>query len=179
MNAPLWQTAAGLFIFFALLIGIFYYLYWRTHLRGRKSPFSGLHLAKGEEILYSSAEKISLFFSELPETENASIDMSKASFCKKTGRIFPNTINSFDQIDVSLNYLKAYYSSKLTPWFRLSEEDKDAILRAHDSLDGFQMGKGIKPGPLFVDKKNKTLVGWKQVPGTEMEVLVTQKIKEP
>ncbi len=177
INAVFLQTAVGLLLFSALLISTLYYLYWRTHLKGRKSPFSGQNLARGKGILYPSAEKIHLFSSQLSVPENEEIDLSKAAFCRQTNRIFPNAITVFDEINVRRDYLSKYYSSKLTPWFLLSDAFRKEIENAHSSLDGFQIGKSLKPGPLFVDKKNRTLVGWKQIPETEMEILVIQKLK--
>jgi hypothetical protein len=32
----------------------------------------------------------------------------------------------------------------------------------------------LKPGPLYVDRETKNLLGWKEVPGTEFEVLIVQ-----
>lgn len=63
-------------------------------------------------------------------------------------------------------------------------------MRAHDSLDGFQFTYSSKnpgprqiegryalssPGPLYVDLETYTLLGWKNVPGTDLEVLIVQK----
>jgi hypothetical protein len=33
----------------------------------------------------------------------------------------------------------------------------------------------LKPGPLYVDRVTKILMGWKEVPGTQFEVLIVQK----
>ena len=177
ISTPLWYMALGFIIFFSLIIGATYYLYWRTHLKGRKSPFSGKILARGEEIFYASAEKIHLFSSELSQPENAPIDLTKAVFCRETNRIFSSSINAFGEIDLTRNYLKKYYSSKLVSWFRLRESEKLKLASMHTSLEGFQVGKGLFPGPLFVDKKRSILVGWKRIPETEMEIIVIQKPK--
>ena len=34
-----------------------------------------------------------------------------------------------------------------------------------------------RPGPLYVDIETKVLLGWKVVPGTDLEVLIVQKPK--
>ena len=64
------------------------------------------------------------------------------------------------------------------------------IRRQHGSLDGFQTDHSssqsiprlvepefayLKPSPLLVDFNTATLMGWKQVPGTDFEVLIVQK----
>lgn len=175
LSTPLWYMILGFIIFFSLIIGATYYLYWWSHLKGRKSPFSGKLLARGEEIFYACAEKIYFFSSELSQPENASFDLAEAVFCRETNRIFPSSINAFGEINLIRNYLKKYYPSKLVPWFRLTDSEKVKLASMHSSLEGFQIGKSLSLGPLFVDRKRSILVGWKRIPETKMEIIVIQK----
>ena len=95
---------------------------------------------------------------------------------------------------MSLTLIGAFCKSGIlgnyVSWGSLTKESQDAIRDAHASLDGFQTSESsptpspraiepeyvyTKPGPLYVDLETKVLLGWKVVPGTELEVLIVQK----
>jgi hypothetical protein len=93
---------------------------------------------------------------------------------------------------VDWNFLQKRYPGKYVSWGSLTEDQKKEVREQHVSLEGFQtefscpepMPRAIepkyafiKPGPLYVDIDHKVLLGWKEVPGTEMEVLIVQKPK--
>lgn len=121
-------------------------------------------------------------------------DFRKASFCRETGRIFQNTINWMDIIHVDWNYLQSRFPGQFVSWGSLSRDQQAEIREAHESLEGFQIRFSskrpapinveaefalMKPGPLYVDISTKVLLGWKEVPGTELEVLIVQRPKPP
>ncbi|QLH35517.1 MAG: hypothetical protein HWD61_04665 [Parachlamydiaceae bacterium] len=85
------------------------------------------------------------------------------------------------------------YPGKYVSWGSLSDEQKEIIRLSHHSLEGFQteysssipapsqiepMYANAVPGPLYVDLDTQILLGWKQVPLTDLEVLVVQNPKE-
>ncbi len=96
----------------------------------------------------------------------------------------------FGAIKVEWDFLQKKYPGKFVSWGSLIEEQKEIIRGRHKSLDGFQTDFSspvpsprkidpeyayTKPGPLYVDIDTNVLLGWKVVPGTELEVLIVQK----
>lgn len=154
-----------------------------------KSPFSGLPLRKGGELSFFAEKKLHEFYMSLPRHFNQTPKLDKSTICTSTGRIFPNSISKFGATsnpkDIFLNYPKGDYIL----WQELSDPLKKTIIENHDSIKGFQINQlpkytkeqplnhkfaHIKPGPLFVDLKTKALLGWKEIPETNLETLVYQ-----
>lgn len=182
----------GLVLFFVLagLLGYFFYTFFSIHPRVDASPYSGMPLRKGREITYEKKDKIFQFLNTLSHYENRPFDLEKAAFCRETGRIFPNAINWSGKVSLDWGFIVKCYRGNYVSWGSLSPEKQKEIKQLHGSLEGFQLQTSsqnasprlveekialIKPGPLYVDPETNVLVGWKIVPGTELEVLVVQK----
>jgi hypothetical protein len=182
--------SALIFLSFFLLVTLFW-VGWRFTQRSHSvSPYTGTPLRRTSEISYYSAEKILKYLYDLHQYDNRIFKLSRAAFCRETGRIFQDCINWFDVILVDWNFLQSKHRGNYVSWGSLSKESQDAIREVHASLDGFQTEESsgtpsprmiepefafTKPGPLYVDPETKILLGWKMVPGTEFEVLIVQK----
>jgi len=172
-----------LLLILALIVsgGVLYFLFWMgwwvTNRTGGVSPYGGETLLKGTELSFPAIQKVHDFMSRFGAIENPAIDFLRASVCRRTGRVFPNTITIFGVISVGKNYLKKRYPGKYVEWSSLSDEQKEAVFLAHGTLEGFKIvnSDGDKPGPLYVDMTKKHVMGWQCVPDTILEVMIVQK----
>lgn len=184
-------------IFWVVFVGVLVALAWFAWFGWRMSwnqidvsPYSGMPLRYARDIGFSQSEKIYSFLFEMKQYDNRMFPLDKASFCRDTGRIFPDSVNWLGSIRVNWGFLQKKMKGQYVSWGSLTREQQQDLLRRHESLEGFQteissptaLPKGIeseyaftRPGPLYVDVSSGTLVGWKAVPGTEFEVLVIQK----
>lgn len=183
----LWMVLIASF----LALGCFTWFSWRmTWKKIDVSPYTGLPLRYARDIGYHRAEQIYRFLHDLHQYDNRLFDLKKASFCRETGRIFPESVTFFDSIRVDWNFLQKRLRGDYVSWGSLTTEQQMAIRKQHYSLEGFQTDSSssialprmvepefayAKPGPLYVDISTGTLLGWKQVPGTDFEVLIVQK----
>lgn len=184
----------GIFILVVVLVlfGVCAYGIWLSRRPSSLSPYSHLPMRRGTDLSYYSAEKVLRFLYNTHQYDNRIISLKKAAICRETGRVFPNAITWFDKIDLDWNFLQKRYPGSYVSWGSLTNEQQEIILNVHDSLEGFQtnfsspnpLPKAIeakyalaKPGPLYVDINTKVLIGWKEVPDTNLEVLIVQKPK--
>lgn len=175
------------FAFFCLL----FWIGWRISQRTQAvSPYTGVPLRRLTEVSYYSAERILRYLHDLHQYDNRIFKLSKAAFCRETGRIFQDCVTIFDTIKLDWTFLHKRYPGNWISWGSLGKDQQDAIREVHSSLEKFQTiesspnpsPRGIepeyaytKPGPLYVDLDTKVLLGWQVVPGTDFEVLIVQK----
>jgi hypothetical protein len=175
---------------FFLLILSYWYAFWYTDRSHAISPYTGLPLRRASEISYYSAEKVWRYLKESHQYDNQPINLKRAALCRETGRIFPNSVTLLDTIKVDWTFLQKRYPGNYVSWGSLNRDQQEAIRKVHDSLEGFQIEMScpepapraidpqyvyIKPGPLYVDLESQVLLGWKEIPGTGLEVLIVQK----
>jgi hypothetical protein len=191
-NEDFWVVllSAMIFLSFALLIALFWFG-WRISQRSHSvSPYTGIPLRRLTEVSYYSAEKILGYLYDLHQYDNRVFKVRNAAFCRETGRVFQECITWFDTINVDWSFLQKRYPGNYISWGSLSKEQQESIREVHQSLEGYQTEKSsptlsprliepeyayTKPGPLYVDFETKVLLGWKQVPGTDFELLIVQK----
>ncbi len=193
-NANVFLFGVLIFACFAGLIAVFYLGWWITKSQNCPSPYTGMPLRYVSEIPYSSKEKIVRFMNELKSYDNRIFDLQKASYCRDTGRIFPNSIGWFGNIEVDWRFLNKRFPGSYVSWGSLSADQQQMIRELHVTLDGFQTEESSPnplprtieqefaysvPGPLYVDLETKILLGWKEVPGSEFEVLIVQRPVKP
>lgn len=181
--------SAIILLSFFLLIGLFWFAWRITQRFHSVSPYSGVPLRRATEIPYYSAEKIMKFLYNLRQYDNRIFKLSRAAFCRETGRIFQECVTWYDVIVIDWTFLQKRYPGNYVSWGSLSKELQEAISHSHATLAGFQTDESsptpsprmiesdyafTRPGPLYVDPETKVLLGWKQVPGTEFEVLIVQ-----
>jgi len=182
---------AALIFFSFIFLAILFWFGWRLTQRVQVvSPYTGVPLRRMTEVSFFSAERIMLYLYELHQYDNRIFKLSKAAFCRETGRIFQDCVTIFDTIRIDWNFLQKRYPGNWTSWGSLSQETRDEIRKVHTSLDKFQTIESspspspraiepsycyTKPGPLYVDLDSKILLGWQVIPGTEFEVLIVQK----
>lgn len=184
--------ASGILIVFFLLAAAFV-IGWRiSRWESCPSPYSKLPLRRATNLSYFTTEKVLRYLYNLRQYDNRMFDLRQASFCRETGRIFQDSMTWYDVISVDWSFLQKRYPGRYVSWGSLTLEQQSDIRDRHNSLEGFQTAHSssrssprevemefalTKPGPLYVDIYTAVLLGWKEVPGTEMEVLIVQKPK--
>lgn len=172
------------------LIAYFVHSYWWTSHRRDVSPYTGLPLRYGKEITFATQDKVTAYLRNLKDFDNRPFEFDYSAFCRETGRIFPNCVGFTGAIKLDWTFIFKRYRGNFVSWGSLSAQQQKEIKEAHHSLAGFQTEFSstnpsprlieeslavAKPGPLYVDPQSKILMGWKKVPGTELEVLLVQK----
>ncbi|MDP1835977.1 MAG: hypothetical protein Q8K75_08635 [Chlamydiales bacterium] len=173
-----------------MMIGLLWYGYKASKRRPPNSIYGDLPLRRAAELPYESIGKVYLFLMSIHQYDNRMFNINRASVCRTTGRIFPNAEDIFGRTKLDWTFLQARYQGDYVSWGSLNEVQQNEIRRAHHSLEGFQTEYSSpepspraitpeyaleRPGPLYVDLQTKVLLGWKRVPGTELEVLIVQK----
>ncbi len=163
--------------------------WWLVNRPAGYSPYWKERLIPGENLTYEAVKKINSFILALSSMENPMIDIEKVAVCRQTGRIFPNSVSHFGNIKVRWSFIKKRYPGHYVSWGSLKDNEKGVIRAAHGTLEGFQVLESCPkplpkdiyhsyansiPGPLYVDKSSKVLVGWKCIPDSSLEVLVVQ-----
>lgn len=174
----------------AALLGLFVFNMWKQKRPPSLSPYSRLPLQSASGLPYDVAEKVLRYMYNMHQYDNRIFELRRAAICRETGRIFINALNWYNAIEVDWTFLQKRYPGQYVSWGSLTEEQQAVIIAMHEPLDGFQTSFSSpypqprfieakyalsKPGPLYVDIQTKVLLGWKIVPGTEVEVLIVQK----
>lgn len=183
-------TGVGLGAVFLLLL-LFWYLGWRwMNSSTSRSPYGGGELRRGDELSYASVLHLEKFLQSLPEEWRPIFDLNDAAVCQSTGRIFPSSLNRFGVLRVNWAFLKRFHKGALYSWGSLSPRERAFFEKAFPNLDRFQTSQSscrphpsdverkyvlLKPGPLYVDLQNQTLLGWVCVPHTDLEVLILRR----
>lgn len=194
-DALVGDSAEVLFILgIVLLLGALFSFFWAgwriTHRPGSsRSPYNKRPLRLCGELTYPAAEKLQLYVLT-QGFDNLHFNVNRAAVCRETGRIFSNVVTPSKTIIVGKSFLKKYWKGSLVSWGSLTAEQKVYVRLQHHDLEGFQIEFSCpkprpeeidppyiatKPGPLYVDLRSNVLVGWKCVPGTDLEVIVVQK----
>ena len=164
---------------------------WWMQNRGRTlSPYTGLPLRKTTELSYSSLAKVHNYLTSYLQYDNRMFIIRRASYCRDTGRIFPDSVTWFGEIKMNWGFLRKRYPGNWISWGSLNKDQQDAVRAFHETLADFQTEFSCpepapryiddkfvysKPGPLYVDLDSKTLLGWKSIPDSDLEVLIVQK----
>ncbi|MDB6081354.1 MAG: conserved putative rane protein [Chlamydiia bacterium] len=188
------QAIALLFFSLIFIIGLLgallWYGRWISKTRGALSPYTKQPMMLGTDMPISIGRQVEEYMKSLKQPENPPFDYTKASICRDTGRIFPNTVRRGEIIHLNWNFLQERYPGSWISWGSLPDMQRGVIKLCHRSLAGFQTEVSSpnpqpesinahyamqKPGPLYVYAAKKVLLGWKVVPGTYFEVLIVQK----
>jgi len=175
-------------------VGLLFYAYI-DHLRKKtelKSPYTAAPLFSASLLPFESKKKIVRYLQRNGRFHNRPFLFSKAFVCRQTGRVFSDCANWLGIPHLNWSFIQKRCPGVFVSWGSLSEEQKSYIYSLHESLEGFQtvyssrnplpknVGKEFvlqKPGPLYVDLGSGVLIGWQQIPETELEVLIVQKPK--
>lgn len=173
-----------------ILIALFWFGWWVRNRLPSVSPYTGSPLRRAADLSFSSREKVINFLKRLNQFDNSPFDFWKAAFCRDTGRIFQDCIDWTGSIVVDWTFLDKRHPGNYISWGALADDQKRDILESHGSLEGFQtevsspqispraiepIYTNTKPGPLYVDLHTKTVLGWVEIPETDLEVLIVQK----
>ncbi len=178
---------------FLLVIGVMMFLLWigwfSSKKRGSQSPYSKQPMSLGVDIAPSIRRFVDEFMLSHPQPENEPFEFDTAAICQETGRIFPNAVFRGQFVRLGWDFLERRYPGRYVSWGSLDEQEQATLRMLHESLAGYQTEMSCpralpsevdsyygltKPGPLYVDRVKKVLLGWKEVPGTEFEVLIVQ-----
>lgn len=178
----------------AFMLGMLAIAWWSSRPpRKIKSPYSDLPMRTIDDLSYDSIGKMYLYLTDLHEFDNRMIPLGNLLICRETGRIFPNAKDWLGRPRLDWGFLNRRYKGHYVSWGSLTLSQKEAILEAHGSLDGFQTAFSCpiaapsaitrpyalaKPGPLYVDLETYVVIGWKELPRTELELLIVQKPQE-
>ena len=183
MYSNLWYFLLSFFTLGMIIGGIALILFflggwWLFNRTGSKSPFTNGEMRKGIDVSYSAVQKIYAFISNFDPILNPRFDIKKAVICKQTGRIFPKSVNSFGVICIPKYYIKHYAKGSWLEWSELTQEQQlDYKHRGTHLLKGYIMRKHNQPGLLYVNLEHRLLMGWQQVPGTDFELLIKNKVE--
>jgi hypothetical protein len=193
---PEGTTSGVLFLSFVILltfIGLFFVFWagwWISHRYQGVSPYTGQPLRRATDLSYFAAEKVLHYLYDFKQYDNRVFKLSRAAYCRETGRIFQDCVSWLDTVNVDWNFIQKRYPGDYVSWGSLTEDQQRDIREVHETLEFFQIRQSsknssprmvepeyvfLKPGPLYVNVHNKVLVGWQVVPDTELEVLVVQK----
>jgi hypothetical protein len=198
MSAPIEQQgveAIGVIIAsLVAILGLLSFLLWfgwkKEKVRGSVCPYCRETMSLGIDVARSISCMVDAFMQEQPQPDNPKIDFMTAAYCPTSGRIFPNCVGPHEQILLSWDFLNKRYKGTYVSWGSLSEEERGVLKLLHGSLEGYQTETSSKrlrpedveeeftslaPGPLYVDRKERVVIGWKKVPGTHFEVLIVQR----
>ncbi len=190
-NAVLfWQIMGA---FFALVMGtlliVFVNYLLSKKFKGAVCPYTGEPVRPCQHLEFSLREKAYEWFNQHEAYRNQRIDFRRAAYCRRTGRIFPDCIKFWGGIFLDWTFLRKRCPGTWVSWGSLSLAQKRAIQEAQGSLEGYQTEYSsqrpaprmiekeyiyLTPGPLYVDLATKVVMGWKVVPGTDLEVLIVQ-----
>ena len=167
--------------------------WWLFNAREAKSPYLGGKGIFGHELSFPAIEKVHQFLSAHHDVNNPIFDLNNACVCKTTGRIFPDTLGFAGAKSVGWSFISRMYPGAYVSWGSLSPQERDRLYSESPELfEGYQIHdssaeekpkkaseyhQALKPGPLYIDRDSKVLVGWKCVPETVLEVLVVQDLK--
>jgi hypothetical protein len=172
------------------MMGLLWFGWWVSHKKGSSSPYSKLPMTLGIDIAGSMRRHVEDFLLSHPQPDNPPIDFETAAICSETGRIFPNSAVRGNFVRLDWTFLQKRFPGRYVSWGSLSEVEQGTIRLCHEFLTGYQTENScpvpmpqqidshtasIKPGPLYVDRHTKILLGWKEVPETNLEVLIVQK----
>lgn len=173
-----------------MLGALVFFSWWWPRRPGALSPYTRRPLKFGTDVASSVRIYVQEFILSHSQPENPFFDFALCSICPVTGRIFPDTVTKRGRVHVDWTFLQKRYPGRYVSWGSLSELQRATLRLCHPSMLGFQMEHScprplpsdidafhavMRPGPLYVDLNTKILLGWKEVPGTNFEVLIVQK----
>lgn len=186
------EVVLGMLLIIIFFMGMFMYICWMlTRVpTAVLSPYTGMPLQRAKFLPYATKKKVALYLYKLHQYDNRPFIFKKAAYCRDMGRIYTDCVNWRNKIELDWSFLQKRYPGKWISWGSLSDPLKEKIRNKHESLDGFQTAHSskkpsprqvephfayTKPGPLYVDLDTCILLGWKEVPDSQMEVLIVQK----
>ncbi len=173
----------------AAMMGLLWFGWWVSRKHGSVSPYSKKPMTLGIDIVPSIRTYVNDFILSHSQPENNPIDFDHAAICPETGRVFPNSVVRGSFVRLDWTFLQKFYPGKYVSWGSLNELEQATIRLCHEDMVGYQTETSCpmslpqeiddhfahtSPGPLYVDRARKILLGWKEVPGTEFEVLIIQ-----
>lgn len=181
---------ASFLLVIAAMMGLLWFGWWASQKRGSLCLYTKKPMTLGIDVAASVRGFVNDFLLSHPQPENSPIDFDTAAISPETGRIFPHAAFKGSFVRLGWDFLSKHYPGRYVSWGSLGELEQATIRLCHgESLAGYQTEVSsprplpqeidshyalTRPGPLYVDRTTKILIGWKEVPGTEFEVLIVQ-----
>lgn len=175
----------------ALILLLFLFLGFRREVvKGKRCPYCGAILQFGSDVANSIQQHVNAYVHAFSEEDNPEIDFSKAAICPTSGYIFQECVVRNNRVTLDWSFLSKRLKGSFISWGALPEEEKGIFRLLHLSMEGYQTEKSsptiqpdrveeeyarLIPGPLYVDRNTKILMGWVRVPGTNFQVLIIRR----
>lgn len=185
----LYMTLIGILIFMGILMWVGYKL-TTSKVKFPLSPYTQTPLRRLDSLHFITLAKVMQYLVTMEDFDNRVFKIKRASYCRETGRIFPDSVNWIGKIHVDWTFLQQRMPGTWVSWGSLPHDRRQELMDKHGSLQGFQTEfssehprpqdfepeyNEIKPGPLYVNLENDWVMGWKVIPDTELETLVVKK----
>lgn len=182
--------ALALVLAVSAVTAVAWFQWWLERRPMPPCPYTGKPLRRAEDLGYFYRLQVLRFLSYHRSAFNPLMRFDKACFCRDTGRLFPDTIAWWGGAKLDWSFISKRFPGTYVSWGSLTNKQQEIVRQAHTSIEGFQTafssGKSApsaveeeyaytKPGPLYVNIETYSLVGWKCVPETELEVLIVQQ----
>jgi len=163
---------------------------WPLKRRVPTSPYSKMPMRRANTLRFTTQHIVKRYLKEMEDFDNRQFDLNRAAVCRETGRIFPRVVNWAGKIHLDWTFLQKRMPGSWVSYGSLPDDRRQDLWDKHGTLEGFQTEfssvnplpqdveeeySSIKPGPLYVNLENNVVMGWKIVPGTEVEVLVVKR----
>ncbi|MCE5295055.1 MAG: hypothetical protein LLF94_10660 [Chlamydiales bacterium] len=173
----------------AAMCGLLWFGWWVSKKKGSLCPYTKKPMSLGIDIVPSVRKYVNEFLESHPQPENKPIEFEHAAISPDTGRIFADVVMRGTFVRLDWSFLSKRFPGRWVSWGSLDEMEQATIRLCHESMAGYQTESSCPrrlpqeidihyglsiPGPLYVDRNTKNLLGWKTVPGTEFEVLIVQ-----
>jgi len=175
-----------------VLMGLIVFLgtLWPLKPKQPTSPYSNMPMRRANTLRYTTQHIVKRYLKEMEDYDNRQFNLNRAAVCRETGRIFPDAVSITGKIHVDWTFLQKRMPGSWVSYGSLPDDRRQDLWDRHGTLEGFQTEfssvnplpqdseeeyNAIKPGPLYVNLENNIVMGWKIVPGTEVEVLVVKR----
>ena len=188
------RSVIGLFVLALILMLLFMAFvvwigWWVSSRKGSVSLYAHEPMTLGMDLAFSAVQGVEQYLQSYHQSVNPPIDLMRAAVCRKTGRIFPACVNWLGYIRLKWSFLNQRHPGRWISWGSLTPSQMAQVRERHGPIEGFQIEESsnrakpneiethfaeVKPGPLYVDLETMTLLGWKSVPDTTLEVMIVQ-----
>lgn len=147
-------------------------------------------LRKVNTLHYQTLYKLDQFMEAIKNYDNRPFKLRKAAFNRELGRIYPDCINWRGKIVLDWSFLNKKMPGIWVSWGSLPPDRQREIREKHTTLEAYQTEHSspmtrpqdverefalMKPGPLYVNLENNAVLGWIEVPETELEILYLKR----
>ena len=136
------------------------------------SPYSEMPLRRAGTLRYTTQFIIKRYLKDMEDYDNRQFELNRASLCRETGRIFPDSVNWYGKMHVDWNFLRKRMPGSWISYGSLAEDRRQEIWDKHGTLAGFQTELSCeKPLPQEIEEEFN-------IQGQEKKKLITNLEEE-